>query len=223
MHADKQNHLNRDGMMIKSAKVWALLRVGALLGAVGFAGTTPLHAQQSTTRGFNLGVQLQGAAIVFQNDREDSGGGIGIRAGYGFNRIVTAFLEIDGAAIDVANSPDLTGDWAMAHVDIGARFHFANALRRWVPYLEAAFTSRVVGVNEGTANGNTVRDVSFNGGAFTGGGGLNIYLSRTVALDVNLKVSGGEFTNVNVGAVSVGGLDIDAASRRLGLGVVWWP
>lgn len=198
-------------------------RVAALFALAFLVCANPLFGQQSTTRGWNWGVQLQGAAIEFQNGRRDEGGGLGVKAGYGFNRIVTVFLAIDAAAVNVENSPDLTGDWALAHVDIGARFHFANALRRWVPYLEAAVGSRVVGVNEGTSNGQTVRDTSFNGGAFTIGGGLNIYMSQNLALDLGLKVSNGEFTQIDVGAVSVGGLDIDATSTRGGLGIVWWP
>lgn len=199
------------------------LCLGAFLGAAMLVTASPVLAQKSTTRGLNLGVQLQGSAIEFQNGRRDQGGGGGVKIGYGFNRTVTAFLEIDGAAIDVENSGDLTGDWAMAHVDLGARFHFANALRRWVPYLEAAIGSRVVGVKDGTSGGQTVTDTNFNGAAVTAGGGLNIYVSQSVALDLGLKLSFGEFTSIDVGAVSVSGLDIDATSSRLGLGLVWWP
>ncbi len=223
MHANGKDHLNGNQTMIKSTSVWALLNT-ALLGSVGLLlGAGSLGAQQSTTRGFHVGAQLQGAAIEFQNGRRDAGGGLGAKAGYGFNRIVTVFVEIDAAAVNVENSPDLTGDWVLAHLDLGARFHFANALRRWVPYLEAAVGSRLVGVENGTSGGQTVRNTNFTGGAFTVGGGLNVYLSQTVALDFGLKISSGEFTKVDVGVVSVGGLDIDATSTRGGLGVVWWP
>ena len=54
----------------------------------------------------------------------------------------------------------------MAHADLGARFHFASTLRRWVPYLQAAVSGR---------------------------------------------------------GVTVSGLEIDANSSRLSLGLSWWP
>ncbi len=183
----------------------------------------PIAAQQSTTRGFNLGVQLQGAALAVEGNDPDAGGGLGLKFGYGVNRTITLFAALDGAQVTAENSPNLTGEWTLGHFDLGARFHFANSLRRWVPYLEAAVGTRAVSVDKAEFNGNAVEKTSFNGGAFTLGGGLSVYLSQSVALDVGLKVSSGEFTKIDVGAVSVGGLDIDATSSRFGVGIVWWP
>ncbi|MEN8374559.1 MAG: outer membrane beta-barrel protein [Gemmatimonadota bacterium] len=198
-------------------------RLPALLVAALMLAAGPLAAQQSTTRGFSLGVQLQGASLSVEDGDADNGGGLGLKLGYGINRIVTLYVALDGAQVTAENAPNLTGEWSMAHVDFGARFHFANSLRRWVPYLEAAIGSRVVGVDEAQVDGQDVPDTNFNGAAFTVGGGLSVYVKQSFALDAGLRVSGGEFTEVEVGQVSVGGLNIDATSTRLGVGVVWWP
>jgi len=198
----------------------AVLLTLALLGAT----VAPAHAQVSTTRGWSLGFQLQGATLNVEGEGSDGGGGAGLRAGYGLNRIVTLFVAFDGASVEADNAPDdVSGKWTLGHVDVGARFHFANALRRWVPYLEAAVGARVVSLEDAIIDGENRADVSFNGSAFTVGGGLAVYLKQTLSLDVGVKFSSGEFTDIEVGAVSVSGLDIDAKSYRLGLGLTWWP
>lgn len=195
----------------------------AMLALASILVASPIVAQESTTRGLSLGAHLSAATLAVEDDDRSEAAGGGIRIGYGFNRIVTIFAQIDGAKFDVDPDGQLAGDWAMAHVDLGARFHFANSLRWWVPYLEAAFTARAVEVSDAEIGGETAEDVSFSGGAFTVGGGLMAYVTETLALDVNLAFSGGEFSEVNVGAVSFGALDLDASSSRLGIGMVWWP
>ena len=43
------------------------------------------------------------------------------------------------------------------------------------------------------------------------------------ALDLQLMVTNGRFTDLKVENVTVSGLEIDASSSRLSLGVSWWP
>jgi hypothetical protein len=188
-----------------------------------FLAASSASSQVSTTRGLSLGFHLGGASLAVEGGDASGGGGGGIRVGYGLNRVITLYAQLDGAQVDVQNSDALAGSWSLAHADIGARFHFANSLRRWVPYLQAAFSTRAVSVNEATANEESVGDVSFSGGAFTFGGGLMFYLSRTWALDADLAFTSGEFTSIDVGSFSVDGLDVDAQSTRFNIGVTWWP
>ena len=183
----------------------------------------PLAGQQSTTRGLNLGVHLQAASLSVQDAEADGGGGAGFRVGYGLNRIVTLYFEADGVSVDSEGSEEFRGTWTLGHADFGARFHFANTLRSWVPYLDVAVGGRGASVKDVEANGQSLGDITFSGGAFSLGGGISVYFSQTFALDVGLKVSGGTFTEVDLGAVSLNNLDIDANSTRFRVGVVWWP
>jgi hypothetical protein len=179
-------------------------------------------AQESTTRGFTLGLHISGQSLTGQNNETNNAGGGGILIGYGLNRNVTIFAQFDGAQFDVENT-DLDGQWTMGHGDLGARFHFANSLRSWVPYLQAAVSGRVVSLEDAVVNQQPATNVSFNGGALSLGGGFMFYFSQTLALDLQLMWSGGEFTTVTVGNASLSGFDYDATSTRFNVGLAWWP
>jgi hypothetical protein len=158
---------------------------------------------------------------VEDGDRHNAGGA-GLILGYGFNRSVQLFLQLDGAEFDVDDA-EVNGTWAMGHADLGVRFHFANSLRTWVPYLQAALSGRAVGVDNAVVQGQPETEVGFFGGAFTLGGGIMFYFNQTLAADLQLLWSGGQFTEVTVDDVTVSGLEIDAESSRLNIGISWWP
>lgn len=204
------------------------LRYSKLAGTLFLSGllltwSTPLAGQKSTTRGLNVGVHFQAATLAIQGGDPDGGGGMGARIGYGLNRIVTLYLEGDGIAVDSEGSDELKGTWTLGHMDLGARFHFANTLRAWVPYLDVAVGGRFAGIKDLQVNGVEQPDIEFNGGALSFGGGISIYFTQAFAMDLGVKFSGGKFTEVSVGSGSLSGLDIDASSTRLKLGIVWWP
>ena len=179
-------------------------------------------AQESTTRGFVLGAHISGATLTPEDgDRSNAGGG-GIYLGYGFNRTVQLFLQIDGAEFDVDDA-EVQGTWTMGHGDLGVRFHFANSLRSWVPYLQAALSARGVSVDDAVIGGNTERDVGFYGGAFSIGGGIMFFFNETFAADLQLMGSGGSFERVKIDNVTIEGLEFDATSARLNIGIAWWP
>ena len=185
-------------------------------------------AQQSTTEGWVFGLDLGGTAIAFQHDPSDRGGLVGARVGYGLNGIVTPYMGIYEADVDVRGF-DAFDKVTFGHIDLGVRLHLANSRRRWVPYGDLAVTfwpvSDVLKHRERTTT-------DFGGRATSSlGGGLAIFLSETWALDVNFKGSRGGFKDVEVGNISGGGtsehshtfLDIWAESARFTVGVSWWP
>jgi len=184
------------------------------------AGTA--SAQESTTRGFNVGLHLGGASITVEDGDRHGGGGGGLWIGYGFNRTVQLFVQLDGSEIDVTDS-DVQGKWTMGHGDLGVRFHFANSLRSWVPYLQAAITGRVVGVDNPTINGSSEPDAALVGGGLTLGSGMLVYFSETFAMDIQADWTGGTFTQLEYDNVTIKNLDLDAQSARFNVGVSWWP
>jgi hypothetical protein len=203
--------------MLRTSTLALTLALAAQLGA-----THPLAAQESTTRGFVIGAHLGGASLEPEDgDRSNAGGG-GLFFGYGFNRSFQIFLQLDGAEFDVEDT-NVNGKWSMGHADLGLRYHFANSLRSWVPYVQGAFSARAVGIDDATILGQPETEVGFYGGAFTVGGGILFYFNQTLALDLQLLWSGGRFTDIRVDNVTVSGLEIDANSSRLNIGIDWWP
>jgi hypothetical protein len=193
-----------------------------LVFAAQLSATHHLAAQESTTRGFVIGAHFSGASLEPENGDRSNAGGAGLFFGYGFNRSFQIFLQLDGAEFDVEDT-DVDGKWSMGHADLGVRYHFANSLRSWVPYVQGAFSARGVGIDDATILGQPETDVGFYGGAFTLGGGILFYFNQTLALDLQLLWSGGRFTDIRVDNVTVSGLEIDATSSRLNIGIDWWP
>jgi hypothetical protein len=189
--------------------------------AAGVAAPSAL-AQRSTTRGWTVGAHLQGATLSVDGEDPDGGGGFGLRAGYGFNRKLAPYVEIDAIVFDVAN-PEFGGYWSMAHVDLGLRYSFANSLRRWVPFLEGAVGARGVKVDDATIDGNNVGDINFSGGSVSLGGGVGYYVTQKVAVEALIKFTGGRFEERNIGNVTINDLDIEATSTRIKIGFAWWP
>jgi opacity protein-like surface antigen len=182
-------------------------------------------AQQSTTRGFTVGLHATGATLDPEgagNDREEAGGG-GIFLGYGVNRRITIFIQGDGAKFDNLTTDNVKGDWTIGHFDLGVRFNFANSLRKWVPFLQAALGYRAVDVDSPIVDLIARNELSITGAGLTLGGGVDFYFNESWALDLQLLWTGGEFNTIRVDNISVSGLDFDATSSRLNLGVSWWP
>jgi opacity protein-like surface antigen len=188
------------------------------LSPVGAAG------QLSTSRGLSIGLHALGTALKVEDRDENNGGGLGLRVGYGFNRRLTGFVNVDASSVNIPQANSLVaGDWTLSHAEIGARFHFANSLRRWVPYLETSIGARSVSIDSASVNNAPAGKVSFNGAALSVGTGLSVFVSRKWAVDANLRWTGGTFTEIDQGNTALRNLDIEAASFRFGLGVVWWP
>lgn len=180
-------------------------------------------AQSSTTEGLSLGFHLSAASLSVEGEDSNEAAGGGISVGYGVSRNVMLFAQLDGAQFDDQLSGDVQGDWRVGHVDLGVRYHFANTLRRWVPYAQAAFSYGAVTVEDPTVDGIQRNEVELSGGGLSLGGGLAVHLSEAFSLDAQLLWTGGQFTTLRVDNVSVSGFDADATSGRFNLGVAWWP
>lgn len=181
-------------------------------------------AQLSTSRGLSIGLHALGTSLTVEQGDENKGGGLGLRVGYGFNRRLTGFVNLDASTVDIPQSDSfVAGDWSLAHAEIGARFHFANSLRRWVPYIETSVGARSVSIDNARVNNAPAGKVSFNGPALSVGTGLSVFVSPKWALDAGLRWTGGTFTEIESGNTALRNLDIEAASFRFGVGVVWWP
>ncbi len=209
------------------AMISRALRSTSLFLGLALAAVPALHGQssasgRSNTGGFMIGGHLNGSALSFEGADTESGGGLGIAIGYGFTPKLMLYLNVDAAKVDIADT-QIGGSYALGHGDLGIRYTFANSARAWVPYLNAAFTSRVASADVDNSLTSTT-EVSISGPAVSVGGGVQYFFSERLALDAGLIFSGGKFSTIKVGSISV---DVDDAessnSTRFNIGLKFYP
>lgn len=168
---------------------------------------------RSTTEGFHLAGYLNGSAIEYRGDGEiESGPGFGLGLGYGVSRLVTLYVDVAAADVQLASG---TGSYVLAHADVGAQFTFGGPQRSVLGYLTTGFNGRATNTS---VNGSSL---VMHGGGLSLGGGLLVFLSRTAALDFGLRWSAGSFSEAKYRGTSES-IDVGASSARLNVGLSWW-
>lgn len=189
----------------------------------GAALTAGSLGAQSSTSGFMLNAHLAGTSIggTVEDAESESGGGIGLAVGYGFNERVTLLLNVDAARMEYEDGEDEDlddGEYDLATADLALRFSFGGTAQKLRPYVTTGFTGVVMG-DEGDG-----LELSTSGGGITLGGGLEYFLTPSLALDAALNVTTGSFTTVELDGDEE---DLDAGigfnHGRLQLGVTWHP
>jgi opacity protein-like surface antigen len=201
-------------------------RSSLVLACAALVAAAPLAAQQTTvpassTKGFFIGAHLNGSSVTgddFSDGDSESGPGVGIQLGFGFTRQLAIVLDGTGAGLDVDG--ETVG---LGHFDVGLRYAFTGPTRRFVPFVEAAFTGRALEQSDVDLDDGETGDVTFSGTGFTLGGGVQYYVAPKWAVGAGLKWTTGEFDTVKVDNVSVSDLGIDAKSARINFGVTWYP
>jgi len=204
---------------IRRGRLAALLAAGAF---VVLAGASQVDAQQarSQTRGLILGVNLSSASLEVEDGDREQGGGGGFIVGWGFSDRFAVFLRGDAASIDVSN-PQIDGEYTLAIVDLGVRYSFRGPEHRFIPYVVGAFSGMTASA-EIFLTPVLSSDVELRGGGLTLGGGFNWFFNPSLALDVQLLFTGGQFTEVKVGRLSSEIDGLDASAGRLNLALTWF-
>lgn len=173
----------------------------------------------ATTQGFNLGLRTAGAGFAFEGGREGTGGGLGLRLGYGFNDRFSAFVGIDGG--NVSDGDGFVGlpdgdDYGTVVLELGGRMHFRTQAR-WVPFAEASLS--VIGLAFDDDEG---REVGYGGPGGSLGAGVLFHATRTMALEAGASFTAGELWDREVGGIK-DDVDIGAKAVRIHLGISLYP
>lgn len=182
-------------------------------------------AQKSNTRGLMANVHLNGVGITRPKDgttkrKAESGGGAGARLGWGFSPNFTIYAGLDVATLDFKD-PGATGDFVLAHFDLIVIYHFANANRKFIPYIEIGGTGRAIGATIEDPTGNM--DFVQGGSGWTAGGGFNYYFTRAAALNLGLQLSGGKFEDAEIDKTTIADTGGEVGSSRLNIGMTFYP
>lgn len=172
-------------------------------------------------KGYFLGVALNASSYNDKDSDDDaeSGGGLSFSTGWGFNPNLALFLELTGAMIDVDGQ-----DFALGHVDLGVRYHFAGPGRKFIPFLDVAVEAISAGTDDLVVSESPrrVAELEATGSGFTLGAGFNYFFGPRVSLMTNLRWTSAELNKVRVDNVTVDGFDIDLRSSRVNVGLVWF-
>lgn len=184
--------------------------------------TVYYQSTRSATRGFTVGGGLLGTSVSTDfggKDEMDQGGGFNVEVGWGFTPKLTVFLGLSGSEVD----PDgnLSDDYRLGQADLGIRYLFRGTDKQVRPYLEGALSAREIRSDDG--DGPNSVTLKSRGGGLTGGGGVQIFFSPRVALDIGLDATGGSFSEFKRNGVDIPFPDVDATSTNLRLGVRFWP
>ncbi|MET0400116.1 MAG: outer membrane beta-barrel protein [Longimicrobiaceae bacterium] len=197
----------------------ASLALSILAASAGFAAAqVEAPPAVSKTSGLELGVYLNGSALAIENEDEvESGGGLGARLGYGFTDRFQIFAAVTAANVEYS---DVDDTYALGHFDLGGRFSFGSTAAKLRPFVQAAVGGRAVSLDLG---GETL---DLRGAGFTGGAGLAYFLAPSVALDLGLDFTLGQFTEGRADGgdwEDLEDFEFDAQTTRFNIGLAWHP
>jgi outer membrane protein W len=205
-----------DDTTVNKKLIFSALVAGAALTS------TDLSAQLSKNAGFMLNGHLQGASISVEDDDAEIGFGGGITAGYNFNERLGLYLTLATASIKPDGEEESLG---LGQVDLGLRYTFGSTASKLRPYLNAALSGVALVEQDVEREEGEVGDLSLSGGALTLGGGVQYFFSRSLALDVALQGSAGNFSTLSFDGddVELEGEQFDLTATRLQVGLTWHP
>lgn len=195
-----------------------------LVVLVSLVGLTPpsAYAQsddtrpQSYTKGLYVQGMLSGGTLAFDDfDGTDPGFSFSGRLGYGITNTFGLFAEFDAGAFnaeseftEVVHTPE----YVVGAFNVGGQVNFRSG-KKWVPYGELALTGLVTG--DELSN-------TFSAAGLTVGGGVKYYLTDSWALDGRLHLSPVEISSLDYDGQDLEGVDVNAISTRLSIGVTWF-
>jgi opacity protein-like surface antigen len=157
-------------------------------------------------KGFYINGSILAAAWTL-NDIDvdaDAGTGIGLKVGYNFNSNFGLYASLDGASVD----PEFGDTYALGHFDLGIQGTFGSPANRFKPIVKLALLGMSVQDN----------DLEVNGSGFGLGGGVLIFLTEKLGLDVNYTMGWIDLTEVVIGSQSIA-VDEKASSGRFFIGL----
>lgn len=204
------------------SQLWTGLLFAAALAApsVATAQARDVAAvDPSNTRGFFVNVRSGGYGVGFDDDRDGTGSGFGLRMGYGISERTTLFA---GAEVgNISNGDGFEGlrqgdDYGILYLDLGARVHFRTD-RRLMPFVEGSVN--VVGL----WFDNQDDDETLYGGLGAAlGGGLLWFVTPTVAFEGAALINAGSLMTSEVGGVEQDA-DLGLAGVRIQVGLSIYP
>jgi hypothetical protein len=199
-------------------RIWLVAAIVVALAPVS------ARAQKSNTQGFMANLHLSGASITppkveGEDNETGSGGGAGVRLGWGFSPNFTIYADLDAAKVTFDKTD---GDFALAHIDFAVSYNFLSSSRKLRPYVEVGYSVIALGAtlkNPGSPDADYVQ----GGGGWVAGGGINYFFSRSAALNLGLDIGSAKFEDAEIDKTKIADTGGNATTARINLGLTWYP
>lgn len=185
------------------------------------SGQAPSDKQEtlSDTEGLFVEAHFQGHGVTIEDDDTDSGRGLGIKLGYGFTSLITAYIGIDAASMDVADPATqnfTANEYSLVYVDLGGRLNFRSGPNSVVPYLDGSISGIASTYNT------SVGEITFSGSGLSIGGGIQYFFSPQFAFNGGLDLAFGSYNELEVNGQTES-VDLGLTGARIDIGVSWYP
>jgi len=196
--------------MILRAIVMAAALAG-VLAASAAAQEDP--TERSRVSGMALGVFASGSAVRTEG-ASGAGLGRGMHLGFGFADRFSLILRIRESEV---RRPDPGESFSFDDGDLGLRYSFGDAGRALRPFAQAGFNGAFVSFDDS--------DVQMHGPGLTGGGGVEYFVTRGVAVDAGVSFTVASLTKGRDvdGEFEILDRRVSARGARLEVGVSWHP
>jgi hypothetical protein len=194
-----------------------------------FRDDTRKPAASDRMKGFMLGVYTVGApGITLTGDDIDGtfattfGPGAGATIGFGVTNRLSAYASFDIAKQKTAPDDTPDGSWGLAHFEVGGRASLPLGTSSTIPYVTAGWGRRALAARLVDEDGDGV-DVSFSGSMIAVGGGVEHFISPTLAIDAGVGLAFGTLSDYEEGGDKVDFQLDRTRSMRLRIGMTWRP
>jgi hypothetical protein len=152
-----------------------------------------------------------------------SGLGAGVEVGYRITPRLLAYAGLDIAKQGI-NEVDLNGDFGLTHIEAGARLSFPITGSKLMPYVGGWVGRRSLTTSVDDFETGTSADLSLSGLGAGASGGVQFFVSPSLALDGGVSLGVGKMGNVKVdGHKEDWGTPNNTTTTRIRFGANWYP
>jgi hypothetical protein len=152
-----------------------------------------------------------------------SGLGAGVEVGYRITPRLLAYAGVDIAKQGI-NEVGLDGDFGLTHIEAGARLSFPITGSRLMPYVGGWVGRRSLTTTVDDFETGASSDLSLSGFGGGASGGVQYFVSPSLALDGGVSLGIGKMGNVKVdGRMEDWGTPNNTTTTRLRFGANWYP
>lgn len=199
------------------------LCIGLSVALTGFA-----QDFKSNTNGFSLSASgsyaswsSESAFMGTLDDSEPTGLGLSLKAAYGFNQNIEAFLAYSTWGFQQEFDWDA---YRKSILYVGGRFNFGATLRQFRPFLEAGLVWNSLTIDPITFDLVNLFKLEANGlgGAF--GGGVHFFIIPNLSATAHGRYAFGNFSEILLSSNSVTGLNenVDYGVLAIDLGLTYF-